>query len=102
MLLLSRQHLLDNPSTRRQHLANLRRVLAASLREVGPSASTATDNRRELLHNLTRGNLFDQIRCDSHYDRDLAVGRRGEDDHAAFDLTAMLIDERAQAVLVEA
>ena len=48
------------------------------------------------------GDLLRQIGRDADDDRDLAVGRRREDDDAALDLAAMLIDERAQAVLVEA
>src|SRR6185503_18914995 len=99
---LSGHHLLDNATTRRQHLANLRRVLTTRFCEVRPSTTATTNNRRELLHDLTCGDLLREIGRDADDDRHLAVRRRGKDDDSAFDLTAVLIDECAQAVLVEA
>src|SRR5688572_4531814 len=92
---LSREHLLDNASACRQELADFRRILATGFSEVWPASAATTDDGRELLHNLPGWRLLREIGCDSHDDGDLSIRRGRDDDHAALDLSAVLIDECA-------
>ena len=82
---------------------DLRRVFAAGLREVRPTAAAAADNRRQFLDQPSGGDAPGQIAGHRDDDGDLAfvVGRRHEHD-AALDRALHRIGEAAQRILVEA
>ena len=72
----------NDAGRRRQHVADLRRVLAPRFGEVRPPAPAPTHDGRELFDDLTGGDLLGQIGCDADDNRDLVVGRARQDDDA--------------------
>src|ERR1043166_490045 len=91
----------DHLAGRGKHAADFRRSFPARFRESGRPAAAAAHDRGELLDDLPGRYLFDEVGRDADDDRNLAVAGSREDDNAALDAIAMLVDERAQAVLVE-
>src|SRR5687768_6305954 len=71
---LRREHLLDECATGGEQILDLRQVLAARFREVGPAAAAAADDRRQLFDYLTGRDFLRQVWCDADDDGDLAVG----------------------------
>src|SRR5688572_11670990 len=67
-------YLFDERATRGEQILDLRRILAARFREVGPAATAAAHTRRQLFDHLTGRNPFRQVRRDADDDGDLAVG----------------------------
>src|SRR5688572_16939968 len=76
----------DDATALIQHLVDLLRLFPACFREIRPPASSAADERRNLLHDLPGFDATGQIRRDGNDDLHLAVARRREDDDAALDL----------------
>src|SRR5438132_17181 len=96
------QEFLDDRSRGREHFADFGRVFAAGFREVRTAAATTADDGRDLLDDLACRNFRGEVGRDADDDGDLAVGWRRENHDAALDAIAMAIDQRAEAVFVEA
>src|SRR6188472_3710992 len=87
---------------RGEELVDLRRVLAAGFGEVRTAAAAAPDDRRQLADDLAGLDSPGQVLADRDDDRDLAVARRSEDDHAAAEAIAERVRQPAEGAFLEA
>src|SRR4051812_36054621 len=78
-----------------------RRVDAAALRHVGAPAALAADLRRNMGNDIARLYLTERATVDTAGQSDLAVGRRGEENHAVDEPLLQSVDAFAERLRVE-
>src|SRR5262249_31485406 len=84
-----------------ERFAELLRILAAGLREIGLATALATHDRGELADQGAGGDAVDEVLRHRGQQRNLAVGDAAEDHHAGLELRAQRVGEIAEVAAAD-
>src|SRR5690606_28836706 len=94
--------LLDEGSGQREGFIQLAGIAAATLGHVRATAALAADRSRGLAHQIAGLEARGQVLGDTGHQHHLVVGHTAEQDHGAAELVLQLVDQRQQALAVQA